>query len=136
MNGHWLKEAQRLEELHEPVGEEPLWYGEVDDKNTTLYAQFQGIDPNRETVEINVRKAVFYPEEAGINYITVRGFTLEQAAPNWAPPTAEQVGLIGTHWSKGWIIENNTIRYSIRVGLTLGKHGDAYDNTSANSAES
>lgn len=53
----------------------------------------------------------------------------------WSPPTAEQVGLIGTHWSKGWIIENNTIRYSTCVGITLGKHGDEYDNTSANSAE-
>ena len=37
----------------------------------------------------------------------MRGFTLEHAATNWAPPTAEQIGLIGTHWSKGWIIENN-----------------------------
>src|SRR5664280_3818300 len=23
-----------------------------------------------------------------------------------AAPTAEQIGLIGTHWSQGWIIEN------------------------------
>jgi alpha-N-arabinofuranosidase len=64
----------------------------------------------------------------------VRGFTLEHAAPNWAPPTAEQVGLIGTHWSKGWVIEDNTIRYSICTGITLGKHGDQFDNTSQNSA--
>ena len=32
-------------------------------------------------------------------------------ATNWAPPTAEQVGLISSHWSKGWIIENNTIHH-------------------------
>ena len=37
-------------------------------------------------------------------YIAVKGFKLEQAAIPWAPPTAEQIGLIGTHWSKGWII--------------------------------
>ena len=34
---------------------------------------------------------------------------------------AEQVGLIGTHWSKGWIIEHNIISDSKCSGLTLGK---------------
>ena len=86
-------------------------------------------------MEINVRQTVFYPEKTGINYITVRGFTLEDAATPWAPPTAEQIGLIGAHWSKGWIIENNTISHSICSGISLGKYGDQWDNTSANSAE-
>ncbi len=135
LDGHWLKEAASLEDVLKPAGDDALWFGEVDEQNTTIYAQFKGIDPNEHTIEINVREAVFYPETTGINYITVRGFTMEQAAPNWAPPTAEQVGLIGTHWSKGWIIEDNVIRYSICTGITLGKHGDEYDNTSANSAE-
>ena len=135
LDGHWLKEAANLEAVLGPAGEDALWFSGVDETTTTLHAQFKGIDPNQRTVEINVREAVFYPESTGINYITVRGFTMEHAAPNWAPPTAEQVGLIGTHWSKGWIIENNTIRYSICTGITLGKHGDEHDNTSANSAE-
>jgi hypothetical protein len=104
------------------------WYAEVDDQVTTIWAQFQGIDPNEELVEINVRQSVFYPEEPFRNYITVRGFTLEQAATPWSPPTAEQIGLIGVNWSKGWVIENNTIRYSACTGLTLGKHGDEFDN--------
>jgi alpha-N-arabinofuranosidase len=60
---------------------------------------------------------------------------MEHAATPWAPPTAEQIGLIGTNWSKGWIIENNIVRYSVCTGITLGKHGDQWDNTSANSAE-
>jgi alpha-N-arabinofuranosidase len=60
---------------------------------------------------------------------------MEQAATNWAPPTAEQMGLIGTHWSRGWIIENNTIEYSKCSGIALGKYGDEFDNTSAESAE-
>ncbi len=107
---------------------------ELTNDTTTIWAQFEGVDPNQGNVEITVRQTVFYPEEPGINFITVRGFTLEHAAPNWAPPTAEQVGLIGTHWSKGWIIENNTIRYSICTGVTLGKHGDRFDNTSQNTA--
>jgi alpha-N-arabinofuranosidase len=64
----------------------------------------------------------------------VRGFTLRDAATPWAPPTAEQVGLVGTHWSKGWIIENNVISHSICSGIALGKYGDEWDNR-AQSAE-
>jgi hypothetical protein len=51
----------------------------------------------------------------------VSGFHISQAATQWAAPTAEQPGLVGTHWSKGWIIENNEISDSKCVGITLGK---------------
>jgi len=112
-----------------------LWYAEVGEKDTTIWAQFKGVNPNGRLVEVNVRRAVFYPDKPFVNYLTVRGFTMEQAATQWAPPTAEQIGVIGTHWSKGWLIENNTIRYSVCTGLTLGKYGDQYDNTSADTAE-
>lgn len=111
-----------------------LWFAEVDAANTTLWAQFKGVNPNEQLVEVNARQTVFYPEKAGIDYLTVRGFTLEHAATPWAPPTAEQMGLIGTHWSKGWIIENNVIRYSRCSGVALGKYGDEWDNR-AESAE-
>jgi len=134
LNGHWLAEAAKQEDVFNAVEADPLWFAVVDDTNTTIWAQFQGVDPNEENVEINVRQAVFYPDEPGTNFITVRGFTLEHAATPWAPPTAEQIGLIGTHWSKGWIIEDNTIRYSISTCVTLGKYGDEFDNTSANAA--
>jgi alpha-N-arabinofuranosidase len=135
LNGHWLIEAAYKQDVFKEAENDPLWFAIVDDENTTIWAQFKGVDPNEEEVEINVRQSVFYPQEPGRNYITVRGFTLEHAATPWAPPTAEQIGLIGTHWSKGWIIEDNTIRYSISTCVTLGKHGDEFDNTSANSAE-
>ncbi len=135
LNGDWLTEAARLEEVEKPVGATPLWYGQVGKESTTIWAQFKGVNPNEQLVEINVRRAVFYPDKPGRNFITVRGFILRQAATPWAPPTAEQVGLIGTHWSKGWIIENNKISYSICSGVSLGKYGDQWDNTSANTAE-
>jgi len=35
------------------------------------------------------------------------------------------MGLIGTHWSRGWIIENNIVQYSKCAGIALGKYGDA-----------
>ncbi len=72
-------------------------------------------------MEINVRDSCFYPDQPGRNYITVRGFRMCHAATQWAAPTAEQIGLIGTHWSKGWIIENNVISDSKCSGITLGK---------------
>jgi len=128
LNGHWLDEAAEKEEVFEQVSSTPLWFAIVDDSKTTIWAQFKDVNPNNELVEINVRQAVFYPEEEGINYITVRGFRMEQAATPWAPPTAEQIGLIGTHWSKGWIIENNEVCYSVCSGISLGKYGDEFDN--------
>jgi alpha-N-arabinofuranosidase len=135
LNGDWLDEAAGLDDLIKPIDGDALWFAQVDGENTTIWAQFARVDPNRERVEINVRQTVFYPQKTGIGYITVRGFTLEDAATPWAPPTAEQMGLIGPHWSKGWIIENNVIRNSICSGISLGKYGDQWDNTSADAAE-
>ncbi|MCX5655145.1 MAG: right-handed parallel beta-helix repeat-containing protein [Planctomycetota bacterium] len=130
LNGEWLVEAAKLDDVLKPVGATPLWFGQVDKKNTTIWAQFKGVNPHEQQVEINVRRTVFYPEKPGMNYITVRGFTMRHAATPWAPPTAEQVGLVGTHWSKGWIIENNVISHSVCTGVTLGKYGDEWDNKS------
>ncbi len=135
LNGEWLAEAAKREDVLKPVEKTPLWFGQVDDQNTTIWAQFKGVDPNEQLVEINVRRTVFYPDKPGRNYITVRGFAMRHAATPWAPPTAEQIGLIGTHWSKGWIIENNVVSHSVCSGIALGKHGDQWDNTSANTAE-
>lgn len=97
------------------------WYCETDNENTTIWANFQGADPRLGNVEINVRPFVFWPEQTGRGYITVKGFTLKQAATQWAPPTALQTGLIGPHWSRGWIIEDNVISDSKNVGISLGK---------------
>lgn len=135
LNGDWLTEAATLSDVL-TLGKDgdSLWFGKVDEDSTTIWAQFNGLDPNKQVVEINVRRSVFYPEKTGINYITVRGFTLEDAATPWAPPTAQQIGLIGPNWSRGWIIENNVIEYSMCSGISLGKYGDRWDNTSANTA--
>ncbi len=127
LNGQSLYESVNLENLLKSVtlhvdGKTLYpWYCENDKGNTCIYADFHGHNPNKEQVEINVRQACFYPVKSGVNYITVKGFIMRQAATPWAPPTAEQIGLLGTHWSKGWIIENNVISDSKCVGITLGK---------------
>jgi alpha-N-arabinofuranosidase len=102
--------------------------------NTLIYAQFSGVNPNDADVEINVRQTVFTPSQAGIDYLTVRGFELRAAASPWAPPTAAQIGIISAYWCKGWIIESNNICYSPCCGVALGKYGDEWDNR-AESAE-
>ena len=97
------------------------WYCESNQETTTIYANFKGLNPNKELVEINVRPTVFFPENTGLGYITVRGFKMCHAATQWAPPTSEQSGLIGPNWSKGWIIENNLITDSKCAAISLGK---------------
>jgi alpha-N-arabinofuranosidase len=122
LDGDWLAEATDLESVlaGPEVDSDPLWFAQVDERKTIIHAQFPEVDPNRELVEVNARRTVFYPDQPGRNYITVHGFTLTQAATSWSPPTMEQIGLIGTHWSKGWVIEDNAISYSVCTGLTLG----------------
>jgi alpha-N-arabinofuranosidase len=127
LDEEWLFEAASREEV--PKAKWPMaYFAEVGDNVTTVWAVFDGKDPNKGVTEVNVRQTVFYPRKPFTNYITVRGFDLRHAAPKWAPPTAEQMGLIGTHWSKGWIIEDNTITHSINAGISLGKYGDEFDN--------
>src|SRR5581483_9565198 len=148
LNGDWLIEAMTKDEVFSESSSSPawliaanlppasnLWFAEANATTTTIWAQFKGVNPNQQRVEINARQTVFYPDQPGRDYITVRGFSISQGATPWAPPTAEQIGLVGTHWSKGWIIENNEVSYSICSGIALGKYGDQWDNTSANTAE-
>jgi hypothetical protein len=56
-----------------------------------------------------------------MNYIAVRGFHMSQAACKWSTAADEQIALLGTHWSKGWLIENNVITHSKNIGIALGK---------------
>ena len=100
------------------------WYTEQDGNETVLYANFKGLDPNAQKVEILVRRNCFMPDENGINYITVSGFDINKGATTWAPPAAYQDGLIGPHWSKGWIIEDCAVWGSKCCGISLGKYRD------------
>ncbi|HET7723480.1 MAG TPA: right-handed parallel beta-helix repeat-containing protein [Propionibacteriaceae bacterium] len=104
------------------------WYAEVGANSTTIWASFAEADPNVELVEVNVRRSVFYPVEHGIDYITVRGFELAQAACPWAPPTADQPGLIGPNWAKGWVIEDNDIHDAKCSAVSIGKEASTGNN--------
>ena len=118
--------------IRDPQGATNVWFAEVDADKTTIYANFGDPDPNKETVEIAVRPTCFYPTREGLDYITIRGFHVSQAATQWAAPTAEQVGMIATHWCKGWIIEDNVIKNSRCNGITLGKERGSGHNLECN----
>ena len=107
-----------------------VWFCKVDETHTYIYANFHDFNPNEELVEVNIRRSVFYPKENGINYITVRGFEMAQAATPWSPPTADQPGLVGPNWSKGWIIENNIIHDSKCSAISIGKEKSTGNNES------
>lgn len=106
----------------EPGGSLYKWYAAQENNETVIYANFREWDPNRENVEINVRRNCFYPSGEGIGYLTLSGFTITKAATQWAPPTAYQEGMVGPHWSKGWIIEDCDISHSRCSGISLGKY--------------
>lgn len=108
----------------EPEASVYKWFSQQDGDFTVLYANFQGKNPNEETVEINVRRECFMPSKTGVGYITVSGFHITKAATTWAPPAAFQDGMIGPHWSKGWIIEDCEISNSKCAGISLGKYLD------------
>ena len=141
MDGKSLYETDVVEKLYHPeVWQQAKypqdsmlqWYAEVGETKTKIWANFGGKDPRCENVEINVRPYCFWPEKTGCNYITVKGFTLCQASPQWAPPTALQEGLIGPHWSKGWIIEDNLVFESKCAGISLGKEISTGNNEWSN----
>jgi hypothetical protein len=122
---HW---TMKPDTVRNPEQTRYVWYAEVGPDETTIWANFQGADPNAELVEINVRRSVFYPAEHHIDYITVRGFELAQAACPWTPPTADQPGLIGPNWAKGWIIEDNVIHDAKCSAVSLGKEASTGHN--------
>ena len=93
-------------------------------KFTVFYANFKGLDPNKEDVEILVRRNCFMPRKNGLDYITVSGFKICNGATTWAPPASYQDGLIGPHWSRGWILEDLEVCGSRCCGISLGKYRD------------
>ncbi len=137
LNGKSFWEKSSLDEVISPKpvenpryaeGSTYTWYCENNDETTTIWANFHKYNPNKELVEISTRWTCFYPTQKGINYLTIKGFEISQAATQWGAPTAHQVGMIATHWNKGWIIEDNQILNSRCSGITLGKEKSSGHN--------
>ena len=81
LNGDWLTEAARLDDVLKPA-DRPRRSGSARWTRRTPRSgrSSRASTPTSKQVEINVRQTVFYPEKTGINYITVRGFIMRHAA--------------------------------------------------------
>lgn len=144
LNGKSLYEMENLDKVIHPVIQKGIadstgslyaWYCESSDGATTIWANFQKFNPNRELVEVSARRTVIWPDKPAVSFITFSGFDISQAATQWAAPTAEQVGMIATHWNKGWIIENCSIHDTKCSGITLGKEKYTGHNVWSSDAE-
>lgn len=63
--------GERSETSWQPENSVYKWYAEEKEGKTVFYANFQGSDPNKEKVEINVRRRCFMPSKTGVSYIRV-----------------------------------------------------------------
>jgi|GEM_PF-2450653 len=119
LNGEAYYEVETLDAVKARTSSWSVVHSGTD---TTISANFGGANPNAGLAEINVRPTVFFPAvAAAVDHVVVRGFTIEQAATNWAPPSAQvQEGAIGSLGGAYWTIENSTIRYSRNVGISFG----------------
>lgn len=117
-------------DIADPEWTQYVWHARVDERSgeTTIWANFHDYDPNRESVEISVRRACFFPRRNHIDYITVRGFEICNAAGDWAPPTSAQWGMLGPNWSYGWIVEDNVLHDAKFSAVSLGKEISTGDN--------
>lgn len=130
LNGKSFFETDKKENITNPVpyeksrdkdGSTYTWFYQEGVVKRTIWANFHNSNPNKQLVELSIRRTCFYPDKPGINYLTISGFDFSQAATQWGAPIAEQIGMISTHWNKGWIMENNRIHDSKGSGITLGK---------------
>ena len=139
LNDKSLYEMDSLEKVLDPKLYEASWDRDFtlhtwytcqsdEEDATVIYANFQGRNPNEEKVEISARSHCFYPIQEHVNYITLSGFVVTKAASQWAPPTAVQEGMIGPHWSKGWVIEDCEVSHAKCSGISLGKYKQEHNN--------
>jgi len=130
LNGKAFLEKEKEEEVAAAAGS---WFCRTDENTTTIVANFGKSNPNKETVEINVRQGLFMPEISGLKYITVDGFHFLHDASNWGAPNKKfQPGAVGTRMGKCWIIQNCTITDCRCVGIILGgAPGVQYDDIDA-----
>ncbi|MGD0092647.1 MAG: right-handed parallel beta-helix repeat-containing protein [Planctomycetota bacterium] len=130
LDGEALLETQTPQEVKLAQG---TWHGQAGEKTTIVRANFGDAKPNEALAEINVRQCVFFPEKAGLSYITVAGLHLLHSAENWQPPGPEtQFGTIGPRGGKHWVIRNCRVTNARCVGIVLGHAaGVNYDDIEA-----
>ena len=116
--GMIFQDGRRLEQAAEYAalaGREGTFW--VDRPAQVIHVHPFGEAPNGKLFEITTERIAFGPEQAGLGFIGVRGFTVEQVG-NAFP--MQQEGAISTWRGHHWIIESNTVRWANGVGIDVG----------------
>ena len=74
--------------------------------------------PDSSAFEVTTRPFAFAPEQAGLGFICVDGFTVEHVANCFPVP---QFGAVSTMQGHHWIVENNVVRQVNGLGLDYGR---------------
>ena len=124
VRGLVFQDGKRMTQLsaYEDIVKLPGSYW-VDTAHSEKYActihihPFGGADPNTHLFEITTRQSPFNPRVKKINYIRVKGFTIQHAGNGF--PVAGK-GAFSTFGGRNWIIEDNTIRMINSVAMEIG----------------
>lgn len=128
-DGQAFLQAPDFESLEQIDPNRPnRWFAESDGETVTIRICMADSTPHDHIMEASFRPFALFPSVEKINYISVSGLIIENVATQWAPPTAFQAGAVGPHWSRGWVIENCTIRNCKCCGISLGKRREESDN--------
>ena len=88
------------------------------DGETILVRLAGNVSPAGRLFEVTTREQVFAPRGGGVNFVRVRGFTMEHAAngPGWP-----QFGMLSASGGVNWLIEDNTLRWAHSAGADIGQ---------------
>jgi hypothetical protein len=113
-DGRRLKQVAEYVDLAQADG--TYW---IEPGGKRLHLRAFGDGPPAETAwEVTTRPFAFAPEQAGLGFIRVAGFTIERVA-NCLP--VPQFGAISTMQGHHWIVESNTVRQVNGLGLDYGR---------------
>lgn len=129
LNNGALNETKSAENVSK---ESYTWFATSQEETTTIIANFDQFNPNKELTEINVRELIFFALNPDVDYITIANIRFLHAAPNWqAPNTGSedpnrllQVGAVGCNMGKNWTIKNCEIMHSKTAGIMFGESAD------------
>ncbi len=103
------------------VAKEPGRYFVEADGLTLIVRPFDDANPPARQWEVTTQETIFAPEDFGLGYIRIKGFTVEHCANGFPRP---QLGAISTMRGHHWIIEGNTVRQVNAIGIDIGDQFD------------
>jgi len=124
LNGEPFAERLAMAEVKQTA---KTWCAAQEGESTVIHAHFD-TDPNQAVAEVNVRDGCFHPGQKILNYISIVGLTMKQAAPQGSGPIHPQQGIITAYAGKGWVIELCTLSDSACSGLALATGPESWYN--------